>query len=56
MIGRPIKLLRRWGVSWRGIAKCMVGFHWAWAHDRALVCGRCGRVIVKARPLPEEVG
>jgi hypothetical protein len=53
MIGRPIKTLRRWGIGWPNIVRCMIGWHRrTWVQDGALLCGRCGRVLVKARPRP----
>ncbi len=52
MIGRPIATLRRWGIGWPNIVRCMIGWHRPYVKDRALVCARCGRVLVKATPRP----
>lgn len=49
MLGQPVARLRRWGVGWRNILKCFIGLHRGYVLDRALVCARCGRVMVAAR-------
>ena len=54
MIGRSVRHLRRWGLGWFSIFKCVIGLHGrGFVKDRALVCARCGRVLVKATPAPQ---
>lgn len=37
----PVSTLRRWGISWRRVALCVVGLHSKWSPLRG-ECSRCG--------------
>lgn len=39
-----IRTMRRWGISWKSIIKCKLGFHCVPWHG---VCGRCGKTLGK---------
>lgn len=39
-----LRKLRRWGVGWKNILKCYLGFHGkrTWQLDGKTLCSRCG--------------
>lgn len=49
MLGNPVWRLRRWGVSWRTIIKCALGFH---GPKRRLWMGYCPRCGQRVEPIP----
>lgn len=42
-----IRMMRRWGLRWRTIAKCILGFHGRpWVDPEGIRrCGRCGALL-----------